>query len=149
VGHRPSGTNALRCRDPSSYPATDAAKGRLVALGLTVIALGLAAVALLGPLGSDVIAYHVTTTLRSQTIGLDAASLVVVTPLALGAAVLALRHPLLGPVLALGNTTFDPPSRSTIGTGGATFTPLQRLGVIFGLRPRPDVESCSRGTFSG
>ena len=123
MGHRPSGTKALRCRDPSSYPATDAAKGRLVALGLTVIALGLAAVALLGPLGSDVIAYHVTTTLRSQTIGLDAASLVVVTPLALGAAVLALRHPLLGPVLALGTRRSIPLPGQPSGPAGRRSRP--------------------------
>ncbi len=85
-----------------TVPVADATKARLVALGLTVIAVGLAAVALLGPLGWGVVAYRVTPTLRSQTLGLDATSLLVVAPLALAAAVLALRRRPLGPVLALG-----------------------------------------------
>src|SRR5690349_10607221 len=78
-----------------------ATRARLLALGLTVIAAGLAAVALLGPLGTGVVEYRVTPTLRDQTIGLDATSLVVVAPLALAAAVLTLRRRPLGPVLAL------------------------------------------------
>lgn len=71
-------------------------------LGLAVIAGGLAAVALLGPFGSALIEYRVTPTLRDQVIGLDAASLLVVVPLALGAAWMVTRGRPLGAAIALG-----------------------------------------------
>jgi hypothetical protein len=67
-----------------------------------VIALGLAGVALLGPLLGDLVEYRVTETFRNQTIGLDAVSLVIVAPLSLFAAVLAHRGHVAGPVSALG-----------------------------------------------
>jgi hypothetical protein len=73
-----------------------------LALALVSIATGLTAVALLGPLTDGPIAYHVSDTLRSQTIGLDATGLIVVAPLALAAALLARRGHPAGPVLALG-----------------------------------------------
>ena len=79
-----------------------ARRGRPLELGLVVIAFGLAAVALLGPLGTGVIEYRVTETLRNQLIGLDAVSLFLVAPLALVAARLVSRQRRLGPVLALG-----------------------------------------------
>ena len=69
---------------------------------LAVLAAGLAAVALLGPLTGGPIEYHVGETLRNQTIGLDAASLFVVAPLALAAALLAFRGHVAGPAIALG-----------------------------------------------
>ena len=50
-------------------------------LGLMAIGVGLATVAVLGPLAAGVVDYHVTETLRNQTIGLDAVSLLVVAPL--------------------------------------------------------------------
>ncbi len=65
------------------------------------LAGGLAAVALLGPLATGVIEYRVTESLRNQTIGLDAASLVIVVPLAVAAAVLVVRHQVAGYALAL------------------------------------------------
>jgi len=74
---------------------------RLVA-ALVAIAAGLVAVALLGPLTGGPIEYHVSETLRNQTIGLDATSLFVVAPLAVAAAVLARRGHVAGPALALG-----------------------------------------------
>jgi hypothetical protein len=73
-----------------------------LALGLVAISLGLAAVALLGPFVTGVIDYHVTETLRNQTIGLDAVSLLVVAPLSLLAALLILRWHVAGPAIALG-----------------------------------------------
>jgi hypothetical protein len=75
---------------------------RWLTAGLIVIALGLAAVALLGPLIGDVVAYRVTGTFRTQTIGLDAVSVAVVAPLSLFAAVLVRRGHVAGPALALG-----------------------------------------------
>jgi hypothetical protein len=74
----------------------------LLGSALAVLAAGLAAVGLLGPLTGGPIEYHVGETLRNQTIGLDATSLFVVAPLALAAALLALRGHVAGPALALG-----------------------------------------------
>jgi hypothetical protein len=89
----------------ASAPAL-AQRDRPLALGLIVIALGLMTLALLGPLGSSVIDYRVTQTLRNQVIGLDGVSLFVVAPLALFAARLVLRQRVLGAVLALGIGTY-------------------------------------------
>lgn len=74
----------------------------LLALALTAIGIGFAALALLGPLGTGVIDYHVTETLRNQTIGLDAVSLAIVAPLSLLAALLVVRRHVAGLALALG-----------------------------------------------
>jgi hypothetical protein len=73
-----------------------------LALGLLAIGLGLAAVALLGPIASGLVDYRVTETLRNQTIGLDAVSLVVVAPLALRVAVFVLRDHVPGVALGQG-----------------------------------------------
>ena len=82
------------------------AQERWLAAVLALLAVGLAAVALLGPFASGVIEYHVTATLRNQTIGLDAVSLFVVAPLACAAAALVLRGRVLGPALALGTGAY-------------------------------------------
>ncbi len=71
-------------------------------LGLVGTAGGLVAVALLGPLASEVIDYRITETLRNQLIGLDAVSLFVAAPLAALAAALVLRRQVAGFALALG-----------------------------------------------
>lgn len=76
--------------------------GAWLAAGLVATALGLAAAALLGPLASGLVHYRVTETLRNQTIGLDAVSLFVVSPLSLVAAALVLRNRVAGFALALG-----------------------------------------------
>lgn len=81
---------------------------RLLAVGLVLIALGLAAVALVGPLASDLIHYRVSETYRNQTIGLDAVSLFVVAPLSLLAAGMVWRGHLSGPVLALAVGAYTP-----------------------------------------
>ncbi len=91
----------------TSAPATfQPPARRWLALGLLVIAVGLAAVALLGPLVSGVIDYRVTETLRNQTIGLDAVSLFLVAPLSVLAAVCVRRGHAVGPALALGVGTY-------------------------------------------
>ena len=86
-------------RDAAPRPA---ARPRLLPATLAAIALGLAAVAVLGPLVTGLVDYRVTETLTNQTIGLDAASLVLAAPLALVAAVLVLRGNDAGAALALG-----------------------------------------------
>jgi hypothetical protein len=77
-------------------------RDRWLACGLLLIAFGLATVALLGPLATGAVDYRVTETLRNQTIGLDAASLLVVAPLATAAALLVRRGHVADKALALG-----------------------------------------------
>src|SRR3954449_6810334 len=96
---------------------------RALAAGLAVLGAGLAAVALLGPLTGGPVAYHVTETLRNQTIGLDAASLVLVAPLSLLAAALTWRGRPRGPSLALGAPAS---ARTSCGLPGG---PALALGV--------------------
>ena len=99
VERQPGGSRLLA---QQATTETHVGSQRWLAAGLLVIAAGLLGVALVGPLASDVVDYRVTETLRNQTIGLDAVSLVVVAPLALLAAVLVLRGHVAGPALALG-----------------------------------------------
>jgi hypothetical protein len=80
---------------------TSASPHRWLGGVLIALAIGLAALSLLGPLGTDVIAWRITPTILSQMHGLDAVSLVVVAPLTLAAGVLAWRGSDLGPVLGL------------------------------------------------
>ena len=89
---------------PTGYAPqrTSAPRNPWLAAGLTTLGVGLAALSLLGPLVLGVVRYHVTETLRNQTIGLDAVSLLIVAPLSLFAALLVLRRHLAGAALALG-----------------------------------------------
>jgi hypothetical protein len=74
----------------------------MLASGLVATAVGLTLVSLLGPFVFGAVEYHVTETLRNQTIGLDAVSLLVVAPLSLLAALLVLRRHAAGATLGLG-----------------------------------------------
>lgn len=78
-----------------------------LAVALLVLGVGLAINSLLGPFAADLVDYPLSETLLNQTIGLDAVTLLLVSPLSLLAGLLALRrHPLalfLG--LALGSYT--------------------------------------------
>jgi hypothetical protein len=94
-------TSTIARRQSGAVPVRPSA-GRPLALGLMLIAVGLAVIAALGPLAAGVIDYRVTQTLRNQVIGLDAVALGVVTPLALVAAGLVLRTRRFGAALALG-----------------------------------------------
>lgn len=72
-----------------------------LALGLVLLAVGAAAVPLLGPLVLDVIRYHASGGAVNQVAGGDVAGLVLVAPVSLFAAVLVWRRHRAGPVLAL------------------------------------------------
>jgi hypothetical protein len=78
-----------------------ASRSRWLGLALLGIASGLAAVALLGPVGLGVIRWRISDLVRNQLVGLDAISLVLVAPLAAIAGTLTLRGRALGPVLGL------------------------------------------------
>ena len=75
--------------------------------GLITLGTGLALLSLLGPLGFEVIDYLVSETLRNQTIGLDAVTLMLVAPIAAVTGVLALRRHPAAPVLALGPAAYS------------------------------------------
>ena len=70
-------------------------------VGMIVLGLGLALTSLLGPLAGRAIEYPLSRTLTSQTLGLEAVSLLVAAPLAVAAGALALRRHPAAPVLAL------------------------------------------------
>jgi hypothetical protein len=71
-----------------------------LAAGLFGLGAGLAANALLGPLGLEVIRYRFSTTLTNQGIGLDAVALFGVAPLSVFAGIMVLRGHRAGAVLA-------------------------------------------------
>jgi len=73
---------------------------RSLAVGLVALAVGLAANALAGPLGLDMVAYPFSETLVNQTIGLEAVTLAVVVPWSLIAALLFVRDHVAAPYLA-------------------------------------------------
>ena len=98
LAQRPSESRRSPARPVRGEPTPP----RFLARGLVAIALGLAAVSLLGPLATETIDYRLTETLRNQLIGLDAVSLFVVAPLSLFAAALVHRRHVAGPALALG-----------------------------------------------
>ena len=90
---------------PQRKPAAARAATRTavaLAAGLFALAAGLAVVSVLGPLVTGVIDYHVGESLRNQTIGLDAVSLMLVAPLSILAALLVLRGHVAGAALGLG-----------------------------------------------
>lgn len=81
-------------------------KDRTLPLTLGALALGLALVAVLGPLISGVVDYRYSPTMLNQAVGLDAFALAVVAPLAVLAAVLIARGRMAGPLLALAPSGF-------------------------------------------
>lgn len=103
-------TEGLRQTSPGvGDNAPVSSSSRNVDVGLTVLGLGLLAVAaglafnsILGPLVADTINYPVSDTMRNQTIGLDAASLFVVAPMTAAVGILALRNHPAAPTMALG-----------------------------------------------
>ena len=79
---------------------------RLLVGALALLAVGLAANALLGPLALGVIDYHYGESMTNQGIGLDVVAIGLVAPIALFAAWLVHRDRLAGPVLAFIPGTF-------------------------------------------
>jgi hypothetical protein len=73
-----------------------------VAVALFLLGLGAMAVALLRPLASDLIEYHVSESSSAQIKGGDIAGLVLVAPVSILAGILVWRGRLAGMVMALG-----------------------------------------------
>lgn len=91
---------------PSTSPAGKAALGGWLGAGLLALAAALVMNTLLGPLVAGVLTYPFSATVRNETLGLEAVSLLLVAPLCAAAGVLALRGQLRGAVLALGPTSY-------------------------------------------
>lgn len=72
-----------------------------LAVGLFLLGIGAALVAVLGPLVAEVIQYHVSEGAVNQIIGGDIAGLVLVAPVSIFAGILVWRGHIAGPVLAL------------------------------------------------
>jgi hypothetical protein len=85
---------------------------------LIVLAIGVAATALLGPLVFGIVEYHASPGAINQVRGGDAAALLLVAPLALLAGVLTLRGRLSGPVLGIGPAFFVAYIYSQLAVGG-------------------------------
>lgn len=79
---------------------------RALVLALALLAVGLTANSVLGPLVTGVLDYHYGDSMTNQGIGLDAVALLVVAPTAAWAAWLVHRERLAGPVLAFLPGTF-------------------------------------------
>lgn len=120
-------------RRPSAVDRLD----RTLGVGLLVLAVALAANSALGPLMLDVIDYPVSDTMRNQTIGLDAANLLVVAPLCGLVGWLALHRNRWAPLLALGPTTYAAymSVQYIAGPDHTTYVrvlPLQLLAFVLG-----------------
>lgn len=81
-------------------------RSRWLGGGLFGLAVGLAATALLGPLGAGVIRYRVSSRMLSQLKGVDLVSLVLVAPLCVVIGLLAMRGRRASPALALGPAVY-------------------------------------------
>ncbi|HZD24300.1 MAG TPA: hypothetical protein VE569_13005 [Acidimicrobiia bacterium] len=87
-------------------------------VGLFLLGVGAAVVALLGPLVGEVIRYHASKGAVNQIIGGDVAGLVLVAPVSILAAILVWRGHLAGPVLALGPAVYALYTYSQLALGG-------------------------------
>lgn len=81
-------------------------RDRWLATMLTGLALGMAVVAVLGPLWAGVLVHRTSATTVNQLVGADAAGLLVVAPVCLVVAVLAWRGHRAAPTLALGPAVY-------------------------------------------
>jgi len=77
-----------------------------LAIGSIGLGVGLFANSLLGPLVADVVRYPFSESIRNQTIGLEAVSLIVVAPLCILAGVLGMRGRNSAPVVAFGPAAY-------------------------------------------
>lgn len=86
--------------------------------GLFALAGGIAATALLGPLVSGAIRYHVTDDVLNQVMGGDLVSLVLIAPVCVAAGVLAVRGNPAAPVVAIGPAAFAAYTSAQLALGG-------------------------------
>ncbi|MDH3299432.1 MAG: hypothetical protein OES24_02890 [Acidimicrobiia bacterium] len=124
-------------RQTTRHPLAVDRSHKTLGVGLLVLAGALAVNSALGPLLLDVIDYPVSETMRNQTIGLDAANLLLVAPLCAFVGRLALHRNRWAPLLALGPTTYTAYMfvQYIAGPDHATYVralPLQLLAFVLG-----------------
>ncbi len=108
---RTAGTAVLAPRAPGR-------RDDVLALLLLLLAGGVAALAVLGPLATGRVQYHVTEDVQNQVVGGDLVALVLVAPTCLVAAALTRRGRRAGPVLALAPTSFAMYLTTQLAIGG-------------------------------
>ncbi len=101
-----------------SHPEPGPPADRWLGAALIVLGLGVTAVALLGPLVTGVIEYHVSTGAVNQVAGGDVAGLALVAPLSVLAGVLVLRRLRAGAVLAIGPAAYVAYTATQLALGG-------------------------------
>jgi len=113
-------TQAVSTRHAQTLgPSENAARSHFwLGLGLVILGFGAAAVAVLGPLVTSMIEYHVSDGAANQIVGGDVAGLVLVAPLSILAGILIWRDHLAGPVLALGPAVYALYMYSQLALGG-------------------------------
>ncbi|MGB7861567.1 MAG: hypothetical protein WBM90_13810 [Acidimicrobiia bacterium] len=89
-----------------------------LALGLLVLGVGAAIVALLGPLIAEIIAYHASDGAVNQIVGGDVAGLILVAPLSILAGVLVWRRHPAGAVLGMAPAAYALYMYSQLALGG-------------------------------
>ena len=111
-------TASLQQQTAASRPPEAVLPQRWLGVGLILLGLGAAAVALLGPLVVDVIRYHASDGAVNQVLGGDAAALLLVAPVSILAGILTMRGHPAGPVLALGPAVFALYTYTQLALGG-------------------------------
>ncbi|WP_291379390.1 hypothetical protein [Demequina sp.] len=105
-------------RRASARPGTGETTDNWLAVALALLGVGVAAVAILGPLLTDVIRYHVSDGAANQIAGGDFAGLVLVAPVSLFASVLVARRHRAGAVLAMGPAAYVAYTAIQLSVGG-------------------------------
>ncbi|MCS5479935.1 hypothetical protein NYP18_09735 [Corynebacterium sp. YIM 101645] len=100
--HRRPGTEI----EDAPSPGGGARSFRSLSVVLLALAVGMATVSLIGPIGLEWLQYRTSPTTLNQLLGSDTAALVFITPLALAAALLCARGHRAGPVLGNGISVF-------------------------------------------
>ena len=113
-------TSTTAQTETANAPTTTepAMKSIWLRMGLVLLGLGAALVAILGPLVAGVIEYHASEGAVNQIIGGDVAGLVLVAPWSIIAGVLVRRGRRAGPVLALGPALYALYMYSQLALGG-------------------------------
>lgn len=111
----------IRISASVSTVTRSAAKNIWLAVGLFLLGIGAALVALLGPLVAEVIEYHASEGAVNQVVGGDVAALLLVAPVSIVAGILVWRGHVAGPVLALGPAFYGLYMYSQLALGGDVF----------------------------
>lgn len=105
-GHGPHRRHPAAVDERSDLEESPRRPARFLAPVLLALALGMATASLAGPVGLGLMQYRTSSTTLNQLLGADAATLLLIAPLALLAAVLVARGHRAGPLLGSGIGVF-------------------------------------------